>query len=378
MARFLRIIVAAPDEASRNLIVRVAGQHQVARVVAEADSDDRLMDVVAYRRPQLIFLSTDLENMRGFEVADRLSRRYPGMFIAMMSPRNSTEEVRRAMRAGAREYLFEPIGEDAILRVIDEARDIGKSAGERRGAIIAVMSSKGGVGKSTIAVNLAIAMKQAGLGRVGLVDGDLYFGDLATMLNLKPERTIHELNTSMDAEIADRFLHQHASGIEVLAAPLRTEQAEEIAPDRFRTILNLLQTLYDNIVVDVTVSALDTMLATLDVADLAIILTTLDVVCLKDVSQVLDMLSKLKFPNHNITIVGNRFDERVSLNPKEAERALGMRFSVVIPRDERVVSAANQGVPMILTEPGAPFTQKVIALSKLVAAQVGRLDRVPA
>lgn len=378
MAQFLPIVVATADEASRNLISRVAGQHQAARVVATVDSDYRLMEVVAYRRPQLAFVSTDLADMRGFDVADRLSRQYPALFIAMMTPRNNVEEVRRAMKAGARECLVEPVSEEAILRVIDEARDIGGPVAERRGAIIAVMSSKGGVGKSTVAVNLAIALKQQAVGRVALVDGDLYFGDLAILLNIKPEQTIHELNTSLDAEIADRFLHQHPTGIEVLAAPPRTEQAEEISPDRFRTILSVLQTLYDYIVVDATVSSMDTMLATLDVADLAIVLSTLDVVCLKDVSQVIDMLGRLRFPSHNITVVGNRFDERVSLNPKEAERALGLPFALVLPRDDRIVLATNRGIPLILSEPAAPFTQKVVALGKTIAAQIGRLDRVSA
>jgi len=378
VAQLLRIVVAAAEEASRSLIYRVAGQHQAARVVADVDSDDRLMDVVAYRRPQLVFVSSDLADMRGFEAADRLSRRYPGLFIAMMTPRNSVDEVRRAMRAGARECLIEPISEESILRIIDEAKNVGTSVAERRGTIVTVMSSKGGVGKSTVAVNLSIALKQLGGGRVALVDGDLYFGDVAVLLNLKPERTIHELNAAIDAEIADRFLYQHPTGIEVLAAPLRTEQAEEITPDRFRTILGVLQTLYDYVVVDATVSAFDTMLAALDVADMAIVLSTLDVVCLKDVSQMLDMLGKLRFPAHNIVLLGNRFDDRVSLHPKEAERALSLRFAEVLPRDDRIVLAANRGVPLIMSEPSAPFTQKVLSFAKALTAQIGRAERVPA
>lgn len=378
MPQFLRVVVATTDEASRNLIARVVGRHAAARVVADVDSDDRLMEVVAYRRPQLVFVAADLADMRGFDTADRLSRRHPGLFIAMMTPRNSLEEVRRAMKAGARECLFQPLSEDAVLHVLDAARDLGKSADERRGIVVAVMSSKGGVGKSTLSVNLAIALKQQGLGRVALVDGDLYFGDVAMLLNIHPERTIHELNTALDAEIADRFLHQHASGVEVLAAPQRTEQAEEIVPDRFRTILGVLQTLYDYVIVDATVSAFDTMLATLDVADMAIVLSTLDVVCLKDVSQVLDMLNKLRFPTHNIVTVGNRYDEKVSVSPADAERAIGMRLTEVLPRDDRVMLAANRGTPLILTEPRAPFALKVQALARLVAAQMGRADRVPA
>jgi pilus assembly protein CpaE len=371
--------VATKDEASCNLIQRVVKQHGAGHVVAEVDADAGLVDAVTYRRPQLVFVSTDLSGGQGFAVADRLSRQFPGLYIAMISPRASdVEDLRRAMKAGARECLVEPLAEADILRVLGEARELGKAAGERRGPIIAVMSSKGGVGKSTIAVNLSIALKQQHAGRVALVDGDLYFGDVATLLNVKAERTIYDLNQTLDAEIADRFLYHHPSGIEILAAPLRTEQAEEVTPDRYRAILQVLQTLYDVVVVDVTVSAFDTMLTTLDVADLAILLTTLDVVCLKDVSQMVDVLEKLRFPTHNVLLIGNRHDDRLSLNPKDAERAVGMAFAAVVPRDDRVLVAANKGVPVITAEPGSPFVRKVRDLAKSITEQIGRVDRVSA
>jgi pilus assembly protein CpaE len=378
VADHIRVVVAVPDEGTANLIHRVVAHHRAARVVATVDTDVRLVDAVTFRRPQLVFVSTDLADMRGFDVADRLSRQHPGLYIAMVSPRNRPEELRRAMKAGARECLFEPLSEEAIARVLDEARDFGGPVAARRGAVVAVMSSKGGVGKSTLAANLAVALRQLDSGRVALVDGDLYFGDIALLLNIKPERTIYELNTALDAEVADRFLLPHASGVEVLAAPVRTEQAEEIGADRFRSILSVLQDLYEFVVVDATVSSLETMLATLDVADVVLAVSTLDVVCLKDVAQLLEMLAKLRFPPHNILMVGNRYDERISVAQKDAERALGRPFTMVLPRDDRVVAAANRGVPLLLSEPGAPFSQRVVALARTLRAQIGRVDRVTA
>ncbi|MGH7429629.1 MAG: response regulator, partial [Candidatus Methylomirabilaceae bacterium] len=127
-----------------------------ARVVAEAGDASKLMEVVALRKPQLAFVSTELADARGFEVADRLSRQHPGLFIAMISPQKDGEDIRRAMKAGARDCLSEPLSEDAILRVIDDAGDFAGSTPDRKGVIIAVMSSKGGVGKSTVSVDLSI------------------------------------------------------------------------------------------------------------------------------------------------------------------------------------------------------------------------------
>ena len=379
MAYVVRIVVASGDQASRALIQRAVTQHQTGQVVAEVSGDAELLDAVTYRRPHLVFISTDLSTMRGFSVADRLSRQFPGLYIAMLSPRpGDVQDLRQAMKAGARECLYEPLAEADILRILEEAREIGKATAGRRGTIVAVMSSKGGVGKSTIAVNLAIAVRQLDPGRVALVDGDLFFGDIATLLNLKPVRTIHDLNQALDAEIADQFLSRHVTGIDVLAAPVRTEQADEIVHYRFRSILQVLQTLYDVIVVDVTVSAFDTMLATLDVADMAILLTTLDVVCLKDVGQMVDVLEKLRFPAHNVVLIGNRYEERLSLSQKDAERAVGMTMAGLLPRDDRVVMAANQGTPFITAEPGALFSQKIRGLAKMVADRTGRVDHVPA
>lgn len=372
-----RIVVATTDGASKNLIQRVAGEHHAGRMVGEAESEAALLDAVSYRHPQLVFVSTELRDKPGFEAANQLSRRYPGLYIAMVSPHvNNVDDLRSAMKAGARECLFEPLSEASVLRVLEEAGTMGSAVAQRRGPVVAVLSSKGGVGKSTVSVNLAIALKQLGLRRVAIVDGDLYFGDVAVLLNLKPERTVHELNAALDAEIAEKFLYMHSSGVEVLAAPLRTEQAEDITPDRFREILGMLQGLYDVVVVDVSVSAFDTMLATLDVADLALVLTTLDVVCLKDVSQVVDMMAKLRFPLQNLVMVGNRHDERVSLGPRDAEKAIGMRFNTVLPRDDRIVLAANRGMPMLLAEPDAPFSQKIRALAKVTATQIGRFNHV--
>ena len=374
--QFVRIVIATGEETKR-LILQAVGKDPSARVVAEADGAQELIESVDSRRPGLVFVSVDLE-LKGLEVAGTLVRRYPHLFIAMVSSRHDPDEIRRAMKVGARECLFEPVTEEQVLRVISEAQQFVQTTRGRRGTIVAVTSSKGGVGKSTIAANLAIALKLAGRGSVALVDGDLYFGDVATMLNLKPDRTIHSLNAALDAEIADRFLLRHHTGVEVLAAPLRAEQAEEITPERFRAILGVLQSLYDYLVVDVTVTGLDTMLATLDVADVALVVSTLDVICLKDVSQVLDMLGRLRFPTQNLLLVGNRFDERISVHPKDAERTLGAKFTTVLPREDRVVLAANRGVPTIVDAPQIPFSKQIVALASTIAAREGGRERVTA
>ena len=120
------------------------------------------------------------------------------------------------------------------------------------------------------------------------------------------------------------------------------------------------------------------MLAALEVADLAVELTTLDVVCLKDTSQMHEMLTQLRFPVQNLLLVGNCVDERYSLPRRDVEKAVGMKFVALLPRDERVIASANSGVPLIMTEPETPFAQQIRALAKTVMAYIGRVDRVTA
>ncbi|HEV2359877.1 MAG TPA: P-loop NTPase [bacterium] len=379
MAALLRIVVAAGDQALHALIEGTVLKHPGARVVAEVVQADALEDVVAHRAPQLVFLATRLGEASGFDLTAKLSRRYPGMYIVLVSPHPaSPDDLRQAMRAGAREILSAPLDEAAVLHVLAETGDLDNVVGTRRGLVLGVMGSKGGVGKTTVAVNLAIALKGMQDGRVALVDGDLYFGDVAALMNIQPERTIREMSQTLSAEIAERFLHRHESGVEVLAAPRRTELAEEIPPDRFREGLNVLQGLYDLVVVDASVSSFEAMLAALEVADLAVVLTTLDVVCLKDTSQLLEMLAQLRFPAQNLLLVGNRADERLSLPRRDVEKALGMKFTALLPRDDRVIASANSGVPLVMSGPETPFAQQVRALAKTVMAYTGRMDRVTA
>ena len=379
MASLLRIVVATGDQGVQRLVESAVLKQPGARVVAEVLKADELEDVVTHRGPQLVFLATHLGDASGYELAAKISRRHPGIYIVLVSSHAvSPEDLRHAMRAGARDCLSTPLDEAAVVRLLAEAGELENVGGARRGLVLAVMSSKGGVGKTTVAVNLAIALKGLQDGRVALVDGDLYFGDVAALMNIRPERTIREMSQALSVEIAERFLHRHESGVEVLAAPLRTELAEEVPAERFRETLNVLQALYSVVVVDVSVSSFEAMLAALEVADLAVELTTLDVVCLKDTSQMHEMLAQLRFPAQNLLLVGNRVDERHSLPRRDVEKAVGMKFVAFLPRDDRVIASTNSGVPLIMTDPEAPFAQQIRALAKTVMAYIGRVDRVTA
>jgi pilus assembly protein CpaE len=370
----LQIVIATSDETSRNFISRLISQTPGGRVVATVETEESLVRAVTYRRPHLAFVSTDLSGMRGYKAAETLTRQWPKLYVAMLSPRgNDADEILRAMRLGARDCLAEPLTEHAVLQVLEDALHDSNIMAERRGTIIPILSSRGGVGKSTIAVNLAIALRRRYAARVALVDGDLHFGDVAVLLNIKAKRTIHELNRALAPDIAAQFLHKHSSGIEVLPAPRRRVEAASVSPERFREVLRILQNLYDLVIVDGATP--DTIPCTLDIANLAIVISTLDVTCLKDVHHMVNMLHRLPVPFDSFISVGNRFDDRLLFSREDAEELLGMRLATVLPRDDRNVLAGNRGIPLIVSNPEVPFVRQITALATTLLEQSGTVHR---
>jgi pilus assembly protein CpaE len=370
----LQVVIATTDETSRNFISRLVSGTPGARLVAIVETEESLVRAVTYRRPHLAFVSTELGGMRDYKAAETLTRKWPKLYVAMLSPRgNDAAEILRAMKLGARDCLAEPLTEQAVLKVLEDAlRNCDIMAG-RGGMIIPIVSSRGGVGKSTIALNLAIALRRLFAARVALVDGDLRFGDVAVLLNIRTERTIQELNRALDPDIAAKFLHKHSSGVEVLPAPRRRVEGASVSPERFREILRVLQNLYDLVIVDGATP--DTIPYTLDIANLAIVVSTMDVPCLKNDHHLVNMLHRLPVPFDSLIAVGNRVDARLSCSRENAEKLLGMRLATMLPRDDRNVSAGDKGIPLIVSHPEVPFVRQITTLATILLAQSGPVHR---
>jgi pilus assembly protein CpaE len=310
--------------------------------------------------------------------------------------------MRRAMLAGARDFLTKPPALDELNSAIHRA---GQMAQEERakvalqssvvkssggnganpslvsyGKIICVYSPKGGTGCTTVAVNLAMTLHNEET-PVALVDGNLQFGDVAVLLNEQSKNSVVDLAPrveELDPEILEEVMVTHASsGVKILAAPSRPEYAENVNGDQFAKILQYLCRLYSYVVVDASSNLTDTVLATIDISDTIILLTTQDIPAIKNARLFLDLLEVLKINRNRLIFAMNRFDKRIGITPEKISESFKQEISAVIPVDERVVvPSINRGVPFMLGDRSRPIAKSFLSLAEIVRQRLSELANV--
>ncbi len=272
----------------------------------------------------------------------------------------------------------------AIRKAARPGRRVTADGGRRRGKIVTVFSPKGGTGKTVTATNLAASIAKNEGKQALLLDLDLQFGDAAIMLGLEPEKTIHDLVVApgeLDSEKLAGYVLKHESGLEVLPAPLRPEEAELVTEGKLARLLDVARESYDIIVVDTSPFFHGPMLATLDRTDQLLMLCALDVPTVKNVRLSLETLDLLSFPTDRMALVLRDALGEVGMKRREVEDALRVKVGFELPSDRAVPLAVNRGKPAVLAESGAPFSRAVRAMGKQLladpAAKSSKRRRLP-
>ncbi len=273
----------------------------------------------------------------------------------------------------------------AIRKATHTTRRPSTGGASRHGKIVTVFSPKGGTGKTVTATNLASALAKFEGQKTLLLDLDLQFGDAAIMLGIEPEKTIYDLVVApgeLDSEKLAGYTTRHTSGLEILPAPLRPEDAELVTEAKLARLLEVARESFDAIVVDTSPFFHGPMLATLDRTDELLLLCGLDVPTLKNVRLALGTLELLSFPKQRIRIVLNRSNSKVGMKQNEVEGALGMKVRFEIPSDRAVPLAVNRGKPVVLDEEGADVSRAIRQMAKGIfpveEAKSGKRRLVPA
>jgi pilus assembly protein CpaE len=296
--------------------------------------------------------------------------------IILLASNGSPALLEEALEHDVADVLLLPQLTDNVAFSIRKAGHVGKrltGPQQRHGRIVTVFSPKGGTGKTVTATNLGTSLAKHWGKRALLLDLDLQFGDAAIMLGIEPEKTIYDLVTApgeLDSEKLAGYTTRHASGLEVLPAPLRPEDAELVTEAKLARLLEVGRESYDVIVVDTSPFFHGPMLATLDRTDELLLVCGLDVPTLKNVRLSLQTLELLSFPSDRIRLVLNRANSKVGMKPKEVEAALERKIAFEVPSDRTVPLAVNRGNPAVLSDAKAEFSRAVRAMAKeLVAAQ---------
>src|SRR5918999_1357030 len=249
----------------------------------------------------------------------------------------------------------------------------------RQGRILTVFSPKGGTGKTVTATNLAASFAKYEKKRTLLLDLDLQFGDAAIMLGLEPEKTIYDLMTApgeLDSEKLAGYITKHTSGLDMLPAPVRPEDAELVTESKLARLLEVARESYDVIVVDTSPFFHGPMLATLDRTDELLLVCGLDVPTLKNVRLSLQTLELLAFPSNRIRVVLNRANTKVGMKPGEVEGALEVKVRFHIPSDGKVPLAVNRGTPLSVSDEKADFSRAMRDMAKgLTPAEAAKTQK---
>lgn len=299
----------------------------------------------------------------------------PDASVILVRSTVSTELLRHAMRAGVADVvgtdetpfeLPEAIGR-AVLQATRRHDMVPLEAPRaKRGTTITVFSTKGGVGKTVLAINLGVALVSMGRSVV-LVDLDLQFGDVGIMLGLEPTLTISgpaQASDRLDMQLLSGYLVEHSSGLKCLLAPVQPEEAESITPGRIARILELLAEMFDVVVVDTCASLDETVLTALDRSDHLLAMTMMDVASIKNTRISLQKLHQLGYDGHSVQVVLNRADSKVFLQPAQIEKAIGREISVRIPSDRIVPQSVNKGVPVVSEFPRSEVSRALMGVAR--------------
>ncbi|HET9613892.1 MAG TPA: response regulator [Candidatus Limnocylindrales bacterium] len=397
MADQIRVLIVDDIAETRDHLTKLLGFESDIEVVGAAASGTEALTLATRLTPDVVLMDINMPDMDGIATTERLSSQVPTASVVMMSVQGEADYLRRSMLAGAREFLVKPFSSDELTASIRQvytrereklsrmaavpmtgvptgASSNGTEDAGHDGQVIAIFSPKGGVGRTTVAVNLAVAAA-TDLGRsVVVMDASFQFGDVGVLLNLNPKnKSIADLVPELEAgepESLDTFVITHSAGIRVLLAPPSPEMAELITPSGVRRVLEALRRTNDLVIVDCTSTFNDTTLAILDAADLVLTMLSLEITSIKNMRLFLEVAEQLGYDQDKIQLVLNRADSSLGIRVSDVESSIGRKVNHTIVSDGRsVVYALNRGVPFFLSNREAQVSQDILRLAQAVAGE---------
>lgn len=371
----IKVLVIDDLPETREMLRKLLSFESDIEVVGEAATGREGLKLADEFQPDIVLMDINMPDMDGITATEEIKKTSPAIGVIIMSVQSDSSYLRRAMMAGARDYITKPVSAEtlyeAIRRVYDSLAEersnisfptssTGAISGKKgvSGHVIAVFSPQGGAGVTTIATNVAVSLMQEGT-RVVLIDGDLQWGDVGVFLNLTSRYTIGDLAdaiTELDQKLLEGVIVSHGSGLKVLLAPSRLEDAERIAPSDLMTIIQQMTLYYDYIIVDMPKGLDDNALSLMDRADRIILVATPTLPSIKSTRMALDLFGTLDYAAEKVMLMMNRVigdgHGRASIPMDAIESNLQHKIDTQIPLDEfSFLAAVNQGISIVAIEP---------------------------
>lgn len=375
MSNVLRLAIVDPKDDTRERLKAMLLGMDIVWLEAECSRYEFFPDVIAQSKPDVGVISLDADPNKAISLLERMRSDAPECAILVVSSTSDGQLILRAMRSGAKEFLTLPATLEEMMAALSRIADskFGGADGKSRSSkIIAVAGSSGGVGCTSLAVNLGCVLAAKPENSVALVDLDLAIGDADVFLDTIPDYSLVDVTQNiarLDFQLLKRSLTKHSSGLYLLPRPVQLQDVNLITPETLRRVFGLLKATFTHIVIDVSKGFNATDLAAFEIANDVLMVAQLDLPCLRNLVRLLMSFDEIEGLREKLKIVVNRVGlESGQIKLKKATETIGREIYYQIPNDYRtMVEVRNNGVPLLEQAPKAPITLAIQGLADLLS-----------
>jgi len=378
MSNVLRLAIVDPNDSSRDAFKKILMGMDAIWLDAESSRYEFFVDIVGQTDPDVGVVAIDADPDKAIHLIENLRDANPKCSVLVVSGSADGQLILRAMRAGAKEFLTQPVGiEELVLALerISNQRHSSDGSKPRGCRILAVTGATGGVGSTSVAVNVGCALAREPTNTVALVDLDLSLGDADVFLDTIPDYTLVDVvrNVSrLDFTLLKRSMTRHASGLYLLPRPVQLQDNVLVTSDAVQRVVSLLKATFSHVIIDTSKAYNSVDMAALLAASEVLLVTQLDLPCLRNVVRLMMSFDEYDGLKDKIRVVVNRAGlDNGHISLKKAQETIGRDIFWQVPNDYRVmVEMRNNGVPLIEQAPRADITQAIVAMAQQLAGDV--------
>lgn len=396
----INVVVVDDIDESREMILRMLQFDSSIEVVGTGRTGVEAIESAQKLKPDVIVMDINMPDMDGITATEAIRKKVPFIQIVVLSVQNDANYMRKAMLAGARDFLTKPPMIDELTAAIRRAGDLAHEEKLKQtqifqpnamtgplnpqmlmhmpimtmGKIICVYSPKGGTGCTTVATNLGVGLKTQD-NKVAIVDANLLYGNVAVFLNEHGKNSILDLidrANDLDPEIInDVMVENKLTGIHMMPSPKDPELNDSQKGEPVSKVLTYLKQLYNFIIIDTTSYLTEVVQTCLDIADYIVLITTQDIPSIKTSNQFLTLADASGISRDKLIFVMNRYDKRIAISPERVGESLKQTILVAIPFEERITtSAMNRGIPFMVDNKVAPAGKAISSLVEVIRSRI--------
>lgn len=385
MSNVLRLAIVDPKDDSRDHLKSMLLGMDMVWLEAECSRYEFFADVVGQTHPDISVVAMDHNADKALELISDVKERSPECSILVISGSTDGQIILKAMRAGAREFLTQPVRMEDLVTAIQRIGRQGQSGGDgrsRSSTVLAVAGATGGVGTTSLAVNIGCALAKRPENSVALVDLDLALGDADVFLDTIPDYTLVDVSQNisrLDFNLLKRSLTKHSSGLYLLPRPIQLQDTALVTPDDLQRVIGLLKATFSHLIFDLSKGYSELDMVAMQAADHVLLVTQLDLPCLRNVVRLLMSMDEIDHLKDKVRVVVNRVGlENGQISMKKARETIGREIFKQIPNDYRVMAEVrNNGVPLVDGAPRAGLTQAILELAESLCGGDSDAEPIP-